>query len=152
RSGDTMLRLTPKVAEIVSPTVRLTGNDFIGFKTDKKVRFDAKEEVRIVSKKDLFCFADNRAMVKGKKGELSLDDHARLDGDTVKLNCTPDPGDAPPDDPIKKLTRFTLKDQDGKPIAKQRVVMVMQDGSEISGILDKEGKLEMYLEESGELF
>ena len=53
--------------------------------------------------------------------------------------------DAPPP------TGIQLKDQNGAPLAYQRFVVRLDDGSEYSGILDGEGKSEMTLDGSGKI-
>jgi hypothetical protein len=46
-------------------------------------------------------------------------------------------------------TKIAMKDSSGKPLAYQRFLIKLEDGSEFSGILDAEGKTEMIVEGSG---
>ena len=61
-----------------------------------------------------------------------------------------EPHDDPPEPP--KLTTIVLHDEEtGKPIPNQRFVMVMPDGSELTGTLDEEGKAEIEADASGDI-
>ena len=98
--------------------------------------------------------AKKKIVAKAEEGVLALDKNARLDGAMVKLNCDPDKPDeleAPEYEPPKP-TKIELVDDAGKALGHRRYVIVDKDGSERSGMLNEEGKAELFLEESAEVF
>ncbi|MBW2525495.1 MAG: type VI secretion system tip protein VgrG [Deltaproteobacteria bacterium] len=151
RVGDSSLRLTPEGIELVTKKITLLGDE---------LQTEAKEKLAIFAGKQLAFNADkidaiakDKLVLKGKQGQLQLDDNARLDGTMVKLNCSPDPveeGEPPPYEP-PQATKIKLADQDGKPLPGRRFVVVAGDGSERSGTLDDNGEAELFLEEGGEI-
>ncbi|MCC6521748.1 MAG: type VI secretion system tip protein VgrG [Polyangiaceae bacterium] len=114
------------------------------------------ERVEVSAEDAVAVFAKEQASVHGKRirlrseaAELGLAKVARLDADSVKLACAPDPKDElPPIEPLPP-TVIALEDEDGKPIPGRRYVLVLPDGSERSGVLDADGRAELRLEESG---
>ena len=58
---------------------------------------------------------------------------------------------APPEEPGEK-TAIVLKDQDGTALAHQRYLIVLNDGSEHSGMTDKDGKVELELPSDGKIY
>ena len=151
RVGESSVRLTPEGIELVAAKVTLHADD---------VQTEAKEQLAIFAGKQLALNAEkinaiaaDKLVLKGKEGQLQLDQNARLDGTLVKLNCKPDPVDEaepPPYEP-PKATKIKLADEDGKPLPGRRYVIVAADGSERSGVLDENGEAELFLEEGGEI-
>ncbi|MCC6521720.1 MAG: type VI secretion system tip protein VgrG [Polyangiaceae bacterium] len=151
RSGKSVLRVGPEGIELDTPRLTLRsdglevhGKDEITFFSKKKVRFVAEKMDLVVDKK---------LVLQAERGKLELDQNARLDGATVKLNCSPepvDPAEEPEPEP-KKLTTVELVDDDGKPLPHRRFVVTLADGSERSGVLDADGKAELLLDDSAEI-
>jgi type VI secretion system secreted protein VgrG len=142
RCGKSTIRLTPESIEINSPSIFITSDD---------VAVQAEKTMKLVAKKEQL-FKSDKLMLKAEQSSLALNKMAKLDGQLVKINCGPDPVDdeMPDAEPIKPTT-VSLVDEDGKPVPKQRFIMVFPDGTERSGFLDDDGKAELELEESGEI-
>ena len=51
-----------------------------------------------------------------------------------------------------EVSKIELVDQDGNPIPYQRFLLRLRDGSEYSGFLDEDGKVEVDVKSSGEVF
>jgi type VI secretion system secreted protein VgrG len=141
RCGKSSIRLTPDGIELKAPALRIDGES-VELLSDKRVTLRAAEEATLASKKVLF---------ESEKAFIGLSRIVKVSGETVKLNCQPDPLDKlePPERP--KKTVITLKDEKGNPLPKQRYVLVFADGSEQSGVLDEAGEVELELEESGQI-
>jgi hypothetical protein len=64
---------------------------------------------------------------------------------------SPDPGSGDPDKDPHPPTKVELKDQDGKPVRYQRFVVKQDDGTEVGGKTDKDGKAEPDLQSGGKI-
>ena len=51
----------------------------------------------------------------------------------------------------KHLTTLSLSDEDGKPLGGRRFLVRLADGSELAGVLDDEGKAELYIDEDAKV-
>ncbi|MEZ4442742.1 MAG: type VI secretion system tip protein TssI/VgrG [Polyangiaceae bacterium] len=151
RVGDSALRITPDGIDIIAKKVRLHGEDVQAEVKDKLLVF-ADEQIAFKTKRATIL-ADEKVVLKGKEGQLQLDENARLDGTQVKLNCQPDPVDeeAPPEYEPPKKTTLSLSDEDGKPLSGRRFLVRLADGSELAGVLDDEGKAELYIDEDAKV-
>lgn len=142
RCGDSAIRITPDQIELITKKLLVTAEETYVV-SEKKLKIHAKEEALLKSKK---------INLEGEQASAEIYKNARLDGQLVKLNCGPEPPDDQfPEKEKIEPTKIELKDQDGKPMARQRFVVVMPDGSERAGVLDADGKAELELEESGEI-
>ena len=141
RSGESEVRISPDGIELRAPIIRLAAEQ-VEVAAEKTVTVFAKDDARVQSKKIL---------LRSEAAELALARVAKLDGETVKLACEPDPQDELPEAEELEPTIITLEDDDGHPIPGQRFVLIMGDGSERSGVLDENGRAELRLEESGKV-
>ena len=148
RVGSTSLRLTPTGLEVVADEVRFVS---------KRTVVQSENEIELFSKKSIAAvaetvdiLADKRVVVAGEQGKLKLAKDARLDGSVVKLNCDPAPPDPlePPEYEPPKPTLIELCDEDGAPLKRRPFLLTFADGSERSGILDEEGRAEVFIDES----
>ncbi len=146
RVGDSSVRITPDGIELVTKKVTVHADD---------IEADAKEQLQLFSKKQIAFVAENvdtiadkKIRLKAESGQIQLDQNARIDGSTVKLNCSPDPVDPlkAPDYTPPKLTKIKLADEKGNPLPGRRFVIVSADGSERSGMLDDSGAADFYLD------
>ena len=143
RVGKSSIRMTPTAIELSAETVVVRGANVYQM-ADEKLKLIARKEGLFASDKKLFFEAEH--------GSIALTRDARIDGDMVKINCSPDPVDpSVPEARSLKPTKFSLVDEQGKPMAGQRLVLVMPDGSERTAILDEDGKAELELEDSGQV-
>jgi type VI secretion system secreted protein VgrG len=139
--GDSQIRLTPDGIELRGPKLRIDA---------PTAELGAKECLTISARDDVTVKA-KKILLESESAFLGLAKVAKLDGEKVKLNCEPDPVDElePPEPP--KPTIIELCDEKGRPMAKQRFIVVLPDGSEQSGTLDEEGRAELVLEGSGKV-
>ena len=143
RVGTSSIRVTADGIEIGADTITLRGKDIYHL---------ADEKMKLVAKKEALFKSDKKIFLQAEAGSLQLTRDARVDGDMVKLNCSPDPvDDTVPDAEDIKVTKFSLVDDKGKPMANQRIVLVMSDGSERTAVLDEDGKAELELDDSGDV-
>jgi type VI secretion system secreted protein VgrG len=151
RVGESSLRLTPEGIELVTKKVLLHAEE---------VQAEAKDKIAVFAEKNIALHAEQltflgskKVVLKGEEGQLQLDKNARLDGTQVKLNCQPDPVDeeSPPEYEPPKKTTICLNDEDGKAMPGRRYVIVLADGSERAGMLDENGKAEVYIEEDAKV-
>jgi type VI secretion system secreted protein VgrG len=143
RVGDSSIRMTDKSIEIGAETVIVRG---------KKVYAVADETMRLKAKKEALLESEKKVFLQAEAGSVQLTRDARIDGDLVKLNCSPEPveDEVPEEEELKKTT-FSLVDDKGKPMAGQRFVLIMPDGSERSGVLDGDGQAVLELADSGDI-
>lgn len=141
RVGESAIRMTPKAIEIFAPSIYLQGNKLSGL-FEKQIDLQAEKKVNISSE---------RIHLAGKAAAVDLLDNARIDGNQVLLNCTPEPE---PEDAHKapKPTTITLTDEEGNPLGHQRFVVAHSDGSQRSGVTSDEGKASVLLDASGQIF
>jgi type VI secretion system secreted protein VgrG len=141
KCGKSYLKITSDKIELVSPAISAQG-DGGGISVAKdKVRVSAKGETLITSEKMLF---------KTPSASLSMKTDVQIDGKQILLN-SPDKAKDPVPDTSPPPTKIQMKDQNGKPLANQRFVISLPDGSEYSGVLDKDGRMEMEFEGSGKI-
>jgi type VI secretion system secreted protein VgrG len=142
RCGQSSIRLTPDSIELYTPNLLLHAEN-AEIAADDTMKLLAKNAQTLAAKK---------IQIQADAAGVSLGQVAKIDGTLIKLNCAPDPADEvlPKHEPPVP-TKFKLVDQDGKPIANQRFRLLMGDGSERSGFLDKDGSAELLLEGSGKI-
>jgi uncharacterized protein involved in type VI secretion and phage assembly len=89
----------------------------------------------------------NGASTKTKTASLSLQGNVDAKAPKICLNSPTESEEEPPGPP----TIVEVKDQDGNPVPLQRFVAMLDDGSEVSGKTDKDGKAELDLKSGGTL-
>jgi type VI secretion system secreted protein VgrG len=151
RCGDSSLRLTPDGLDIVVDRVRLVGRALEG-ELEESIQLFSKKALALVSE-TFDVRAEKRVVLEGDGATLKLRKDARLDGAVVKLNCDPEPPDPlepPPYEPPEKTT-IELLDEAGRPLGRRRYVITDPDGSERTGVLDQDGRAEVYLEQASDV-
>ena len=148
RCGKSMLRLTPDGLDIIVDKVRFVGKD-VSAVMDEKIELFTKKGFAVVSE-TADILSKKRVTVAGESGTLKLAKDARLDGSVVKLNCDPSPPDPldPPEYKPPEPTHIELLDDTGAPLKNRRFVLTMPDGSEQTGVLDADGKTDVYIEDA----
>jgi type VI secretion system secreted protein VgrG len=134
--GKSSLRITDDKIELVSPSVS-AGGPGGGIAVDD-------ESLRIRSKKGAQLVAET-IVLKASDASLGLAKEAKLDGQRVLLNSPEQATDPAPAEPPKP-TIIELVNQHDEPLANQRYLVTLADGSEVSGILDKDGRAELEIE------
>ena len=138
RCGKSFIKISADKIELVAPSVSVKGEGG-GIVVDDDLKLNVKGDA-ILKAKSL--------LVKTEEASMSLKTDVQIDGKKILLN-SPDLAKDPVADKSPPPTSIQMKDQSGKPLAYQRFVIAMGDGSEYSGILDGEGKTEMPLDGSG---
>ena len=138
KCGKSFIKITEGKIELVAPSVSVKGEGG-GIVVDDDIKLNAKGDAVLKAKS---------LLVKTEEASMSLKTDVQIDGKKILLN-SPDQAKDPVPDKSPPPTSIQMKDQAGKPLAYQRFVITMGDGSEYSGILDGEGKTEMPLDGSG---
>ena len=134
--GKSSIRITDEKIEIISPAVSTSGAGGGLSITEDTIRLRAKKDAQIVAE---------RVLLKTPDASVSLAKDAKIDGKRVLLN-SPDSATDPAPAPPPKPTTIELVDQRGKPLAHRRFLVTLADGSEVSGLVDKNGKAEIEVE------
>jgi Rhs element Vgr protein len=143
RVGKSSIRITADKIEIQSPAVTVKGEGG-GLSA-------ADEGIKLTSKKDVEVLVEKKLLIKTSDGaSLSMEKEVKVDGEKILLNSPQQAKDAPPKEP-EPPTKVELCDEEGKPLAYQRFLVVMDDGSEVSGMTDKDGKAEVDLKGGGKV-
>jgi type VI secretion system secreted protein VgrG len=140
--GESMLRLLPDRIEISSPTVVVTA-------AGAKASF-AEDEIKLVSTTKLVGISETTVVKSTSGGVVHLTGDVKIDGDNVKLKSSADESDESESQQTQPTT-IKMAHHDGTPMAGLRYILIMGDGSEISGVLDSEGKAVLDLEEEAEV-
>ncbi|MFO0612397.1 MAG: type VI secretion system tip protein TssI/VgrG [Polyangiaceae bacterium] len=139
RSGKSFIRISDDRIDIVSPAVSVRGEGSGMSVEDGKLKLRSKSETLVTSEKILFKTPDT---------SLGMKRDVEIAGKKILLN-SPDAAVDPVKDESKPPTKVKLADASGKALAYQRFLITLEDGSEYSGILDKDGCIEMEFEGKG---
>jgi uncharacterized protein involved in type VI secretion and phage assembly len=108
--------------------------------------------LQLSSKSARAQLGDNKILVVTDDGaSVCMGQEVKIDGKKILLNAPDRAQDPPPEEP-PKLTDIAVKDQKGNPLAHQRYLVVLDDGSEHSGFTDKDGKVSVDLPADGAIF
>ncbi len=140
--GKSSLRITPDRIEIDAPAVVVKGKGGSMGVGDEGLSFKAKDGAQAEMGKKL--------LLKTPGASLAMDKEVKVDGAKILLNSPDQAKDAPPKDPDPP-TKVELVDQDGKPVPYQRFVVKQDDGTEVGGKTDKDGKAEPDLKSGGKV-
>jgi type VI secretion system secreted protein VgrG len=144
RVGQSTLRMSASGIELDASSLSVKGGSSKLSVTDDGLKLKSdKARAEIVGDTVLLKTDQGASIAMGKE--------VKVDGSQILLNSPEKAKDEPPPNPLPKTT-IELVDQDGKPLAHQRYLLVMDDGSEQSGILDAEGKAEVDVQASGKIF
>jgi hypothetical protein len=143
RVGKSWIRITDEKIEIHSPAVTAKGEGG-GLSADD-------EGLKLSSKKDAQLLVEKKLVIKSKEGaSLSMEKEVKIDGSQILLNSPADAKDPPPKD-ADPPTKVVFKDPEGKPLQNQRFLITMDDGTEVSGMTNKDGKAEVDLKSGGKV-
>jgi type VI secretion system secreted protein VgrG len=141
--GKSSIRITADKIEIQSPAVAVKGSGGGLSASDDGLCLSSKGDVRLLS--------GERLLLKTRDGaSLSMQKEVKVDGEKILLNSPEQAKDPPPKDP-EPPTKVAFADHEGKPMAHERFVVVMEDGSQMGGMTDKDGKAEMELKSGGKV-
>lgn len=144
RCGKSWIRIGPESIELNSPSVSVTAGQSGLVLVDDSIRMrsgGSRAEIQ----------GGVIALASGGGASLGLGGDAQLAGSKVLLNSPAQASDPPRAEPPEPGS-IELVDDDGNPLAYQRYVLVFEDGSERSGFLDKNGRVDVYDEAPGQIF
>ena len=139
--GRSSLRISDDEIGIISPAVAAGGPDG-GLSLDDR-------GLQLRTKKDAVLVADT-ILLKASTASVGLAKDAQIDGKQILLN-SPEDAKEPVPDKSPKPTTITLVNQKGNPLANQRYLVSLADGSQVGGILDKDGKATLAIEGPGSI-
>ena len=139
KCGKSLLKISPDKIELVAPSVSMQGAGAGLSVAQDKLKISAKDEM---------VFKADKALIKTPFAAISLNNVAQITGKSVSM-ATPENAKEVVADTSPPPTTIQMKDSKGAPLANQRFVIKLGDGSEYSGILDKDGKIEMDLDGHG---
>jgi type VI secretion system secreted protein VgrG len=145
RVGKSSICIYPDAIDIDADTIRLRAREALYGK--------AGDTISLISRGLARLEGDEEVFLQAEAATVKLTRDARIDGDLVKLNCSPEPAVTPKRAHKKEVkpTKFSLVDDNGKPLAGQRMVVLLADGTERATVLDKDGKAELELDDSGDV-
>jgi type VI secretion system secreted protein VgrG len=141
RCGKTTLRIGEDGIELVGGTIRAAG--------EKGGLEASKDGLKLTSDK-VYAHLGDQMLLKTDQASMSMGTEVKIDGAQILLNSPSSGKDAPPPKP-KPPTEIELKDTDGNPLAAQRFVIELDDGSQRTGVTDKDGKAKLDLPSGGKI-
>lgn len=141
KCGDSSLRMTAQSIELAAPSVFVRGG----------ATHVAADELRL-NAKDMLSSRSGSLVLATSGASLGLTDStAKLCGASVQLGTSPEAAEeVRAADPIKP-TNIELLDQRGKGVAHARFLVELEDGAQISGVTDAEGKASLELSGAAEV-
>jgi type VI secretion system secreted protein VgrG len=142
RCGDSCLRIATDKIELISPEVSIAGDGA------RLLLGDGKSKLKVDGTSQVVAEA---VILKSSGASIGLSSEAKIDGSRVLLNSPESASDNVESDEAQP-TQVSLTDDEGNPLARQPFRVVLDDGSEITGITDDEGRADIELEGSGTIF
>lgn len=143
RCGKSSVRITADGIELSTPSLRVKGGTSGLSMADEGVQMNTENARALL--------LGGKVVLKTQDGaSIAMGSEVKLDGERILLNSPEQAKDSPPREP-DPTTTLSLVDQDGHPLAHQRYLLILDDGSEQSGILDKDGRAEVSAKASGRI-
>ncbi len=139
RCGKSFIKISEDRIELVAPSVAVRGEGAGLSAEDGKLKIRAKEKTLLTAKE---------LLLKTDDASVGLKKDVEVAGRKILLNSPLDAKD-PVKDESAPPTRIQLKDPSGAPLAYQRFRIKLANGAEYSAILDKNGEIDMELDQSG---
>jgi type VI secretion system secreted protein VgrG len=141
KCGTTSIRVGADGIELNGPLVRATGENG-GLEM-------GKDGLKLTSAGVLAHLGD-KLLVKSEKASLAMGTEVKVDGQRILLNSPERATETPPPEPVPP-TEIELVDHDGHPLAEQRFVIELPDGSLRTGVTNKDGKAKVDLAVGGKI-
>jgi uncharacterized protein involved in type VI secretion and phage assembly len=141
RVGDSSLRMTKDRIELASSAIATSGEGG---------KLSVGKDGLSMKSKDTQMVMSDQIVMKSKSASVAMGTEVKVDGSKILLNSPANAKDEPPKPPDPP-TKIALTDQDGNPVPFQRFVARLDDGSEVGGKTDKEGKAELELASGGKI-
>jgi len=139
RVGKSQVRLTADRIEISAPTVAAVGGAAGLTVGEAGMDMRSRSDTQIVSEK---------LLIKTEGASLAMAKEVKIDGEKILLNSPEQAKDPEPAQPTEP-TLVELTDQEGNALSYQRFVVTYEDGSEQTGVTDRDGRAEIITEKSG---
>ena len=143
RVGKSSIRITSEKIELISPAITVKGAGAGLSVDDAGMALSSKSDAQLIVEKKLLIMTKDGA-------SLAMEKEVKIDGKKILLNSPEQASDPPPAEP-EPPTSVELTDDEGKPLAYQRFLVILDDGSEVSGMTDKDGKAELSLASGGKV-
>ncbi|KYG02795.1 hypothetical protein BE21_54320 [Sorangium cellulosum] len=140
--GESYIRIAPETIEVCATKVVLRGKGGEITLADDSVKLRAKSLVGAKS--------DDKVALFGSGSHVVLAADAKIDGAQVQLKA-PDSSWGDEEAREGEETTIELVDGEGRPIPNERFRIYLEDGSEVSGVLDDQGKATVRLSGDGEV-
>ncbi len=139
RCGQSQITLGPDSIELTSPSLVLTGQDARVSISEGKIKVMAQDVVQVKA---------DQVLLKSSGAAVGLSSEASVEGSRVLLNSPENAEDSIEQDE-REPTTIVLVDEEGQPIAEQAYRIVLDDGRELAGTLDADGKAEIDIDQGG---
>jgi type VI secretion system secreted protein VgrG len=136
RVGKSSIRITPDRIEIQAGAITAKGGGAGLSASDDGLALSSKGDAQMVVGKKL--------VLKTGGASLSMDQEVKVAGSKIHLGQPDQAKDPAAKDP-KPPTKVELLEDSGSPLSHQRFVVLLPDGSQISGMTDGDGKAELDL-------
>jgi hypothetical protein len=141
--GKSAIRITAEKIEVLAPGISAKGEGGSVSVGEEGITLKSKDDARLEMGKKM--------LLETKGASLSMEKEVKVDGSTILLNSPEQATDAPPEEP-EPPTKIELTDEaDGSPLPYQRFVVKLDDGTDVSGATDKDGKAELELSSGGKV-
>ena len=141
RCGASFLRIAPDRIEISSPMISLQGEN-------ARLRL-GEDDFRAFAKGRLIGIGDT-VMWQSSGAAVGMTSEVAVDGSRILLN-SPESADDPQETEESEPTTIELTDDEGNPIPYQEYRIELDDGSAITGVLDRDGRAVIDLEQQGQV-
>ncbi len=141
RCGNTAIRIGADGIELTGPMIRAAG---------ESGGLEAGKEGLKLHSAGVYAQLAEKLFVKTESTTLAMGKEVKLDGPKILFNSPEQATEAPPPEPPPP-TEIELLSHDGKPLANQRFVVELEDGSQRCGVTDKDGKAALDLTSSGKI-
>ncbi len=143
RVGKSSIRITEDKIELISSGITVKGAGAGISVDDAGMALSSSGDAQMIVEKKLTIMTKDGA-------SLSMEKEFKIDGKKILLNSPEQATDPAPKEP-EPPTTLALDDEEGNPLPYQRFLVVMDDGSEVGGMTDKDGKAEVGLASDGKV-
>ncbi|WP_437547267.1 type VI secretion system tip protein TssI/VgrG [Sorangium sp. So ce367] len=141
RCGKSEIRMTAGKIQVSSPEIVLQGDRARIRLMEGELRAQADSKIQAVS---------DRILLKSSGAGIGLSSEAAVEGSRILLNSPQSASDTVEESRVEP-TVIELRDERGQPIPNQPFRVVLEDGSEVAGVLDEDGRAVLELEGGGEV-
>ncbi|MGK3998650.1 type VI secretion system tip protein TssI/VgrG [Sorangium sp. So ce1024] len=142
RCGKSEIRMTAGKIQVSSPEIVLQGDRSRIRLMEGELRAQADSKIQAVS---------DQILLKSSGAGIGLSSEAAVEGSRILLNSPQSASDTVEESRVEP-TVIELRDEDGQPIPNQPFRVVLEDGSEVAGVLDEDGRAVLELEGGGEVY